>query len=108
MSTTTDCRRSTSTWTAESDVSHPQTLDVPEEGAAHTPSKALWASVAEGFYVGSHAGTFLGYVDRQPGGLWRAFDSASQIIGDFTDHHTAIAAVTEAMTDDTAAGGHLG
>ncbi|WP_314093840.1 hypothetical protein [Microbacterium foliorum] len=58
-------------------------------------SRPLWASVADGFYVGSQDGSFLGYVDRQHDGAWRAFDAASRTVGDFPDHHRAMAAVTE-------------
>jgi len=58
--------------------------------------QALWASVADGFYVGSRDGTFLGYVDRQAEGVWRGFDAASRPVGDYADHHRAMAAVTDA------------
>lgn len=58
--------------------------------------QALWASVADGFYVGSREGTFLGYVDRRAEGIWRGFDSASRPVGDYDDHHRAMAAVTDA------------
>jgi hypothetical protein len=64
--------------------------------------RPLWASVADGFYVGSREGTFLGYVDRQVDGAWRAFDAASRSLGDHADHHLAMAAVTsDADADDT-------
>lgn len=59
-----------------------------------SPARPLWASVADGFYVGSRDGSFLGYVDRQADGGWRAFDAASRAIGDYADHHRAMAAVT--------------
>ena len=61
-------------------------------------SRPLWASVADGFYVGSREGSFLGYVDRQSDGAWRAFDAASRSVGDFADHHAAMAAVTDTVT----------
>ena len=91
-------------------MSHANTLDAPDDGPApEAPAPvlpatggALWASVADGFYVGSDAGSFLGYVDRQPDGRWRAFDAVSRVIGDFPDHHAAIAATTEAMTGEAA------
>lgn len=63
-----------------------------------TPVRPLWASVADGFYVGSRDGSFLGYVDRQSDGGWRAFDATSHTIGDFADHQRAMAAVTAAVT----------
>ena len=59
------------------------------------PSRPLWASVADGFYVGSRDGSFLGYVDRQTDGGWRAFDTASRPLGDYDDHHLAMAAVSD-------------
>ena len=62
------------------------------------PSRPLWASVADGFYVGSRDGSFLGYIDRQADGVWRAFDAASRSIGNYADHHLAMAAVTSIET----------
>ena len=67
-------------------------------------SRPLWASVADGFYVGSQDGTFLGYVDRQHDGAWRAFDAASRAVGDFSDHHRAMAAVTQIGAVSVSAG----
>jgi hypothetical protein len=64
-------------------------------------TKALWARVAADFYVGSQDGTFLGYVDRLSDGSWRAFDSSSHVIGDFRDHHEAMAAATHPPTETT-------
>ncbi|GAA1245309.1 hypothetical protein JOF42_003416 [Microbacterium phyllosphaerae] len=60
------------------------------------PSRPLWASVADGFYVGSRDGSFLGYIDRQADGAWRAFDTASRPLGDYEDHHRAMDAVSGA------------
>lgn len=50
--------------------------------------------MASGFYVGSRDGSFLGYIERQAGGLWRAFDATSTVLGDFDDHHAAMTAVS--------------
>lgn len=58
-----------------------------------TTHDVLWACVEEGFHVGSRAGDFLGYVDRQPDGAFRAFDSRSMPLGDFETLHLAAAAV---------------
>ncbi|MCI1020461.1 hypothetical protein HWD99_17680 [Microbacterium sp. C5A9] len=68
----------------------------------HSPPvvRPLWASVADGFYVGSREGSFLGYIDRQPDGAWRAFDAASRVLGDHADHHRAMAAVTAGAEAD--------
>ncbi|WP_186307492.1 hypothetical protein [Microbacterium sp. 1.5R] len=56
-------------------------------------SDVLWACVEEGFHVGSRAGDFLGYVDRQPSGRFRAFDARSEGLGDFSTLGEATAAV---------------
>jgi len=69
--------------------------------------QALWASVADGFYVGSRGGTFLGYVDRLAAGSWRGFDAASRPVGDYEDHHRAMAAVTDAANSGTLSADHL-
>ncbi|MGM1018871.1 MAG: hypothetical protein ACQEW8_15155 [Actinomycetota bacterium] len=58
--------------------------------------EAVWACVADGFFVGSRSGSFLGYVDRQADGRWRAFDAASTVVGDFDTHASALAATTAA------------
>lgn len=70
------------------------------DAASLSHRQALWASVADGFYVGSRDGSFLGYVDRRADGLWRGFDSASRPVGDYDDHHRAMAAVTEAADSE--------
>nr|WP_314840821.1 hypothetical protein [uncultured Microbacterium sp.] len=69
------------------------------------PARPLWASVADGFYVGSRDGSFLGYVDRQADGAWRAFDAVSRHVGDYADHHRAMAAVTSIVAVGTNASG---
>ncbi len=53
----------------------------------------LWACVEEGFHVGSRGGNFLGYVDRQPDGSYRAFDARSTLLGD----HAQLADATRAV-----------
>lgn len=53
----------------------------------------LWACVEDGFHVGSRRGDFLGYVDRQPDGGYRAFDARSRTLGDFPTLQAATAAV---------------
>jgi hypothetical protein len=62
----------------------------------------LWACVEEGFHVGSRGGDFLGYVDRQPKGEYRAFDARSAMIGDFAVLAEATAAVSAASPGDDA------
>lgn len=64
--------------------------------AAHV----LWACVEEGFHVGSRGGDFLGYVDRQPNGEYRAFDARSTVIGDFAVLAEATAAVSAGSPGD--------
>lgn len=60
----------------------------------------LWACVEEGFHVGSRRGDFLGYVDRQPDGRYRAFDARSLHLGDFATLPAATNAV-EQLTNAT-------
>ncbi|WP_235556646.1 hypothetical protein [Microbacterium sp. GCS4] len=52
--------------------------------------------------MGSRGGDFLGYVDRQPSGEYRAFDARSSVIGDFSILAEATAAVSAASPDDDA------
>lgn len=54
----------------------------------------VWARVEEGFHVGSRKGVFLGYIDRQPGGSFHAFDGRSRLVGRFEALTAAMAAVT--------------
>lgn len=57
-------------------------------------SDVLWACVEEGFHVGSRGGDFLGYVDRQAGGDYIAFDARSHSLGSFPTLEEATAAVS--------------
>ncbi|MCD2168182.1 MULTISPECIES: hypothetical protein [Microbacterium] len=54
----------------------------------------VWARVEEGFHVGSRKGVFLGYIDRQPGGTFLAYDGRSRLVGSFRALTAAMAAVT--------------
>lgn len=55
-----------------------------------------WAVVEDGFHVGSRAGEFVGFVDRQKkSGLFRACNAFSQPIGDFDDLQAAMRAVAD-------------
>lgn len=70
---------------------------------AHTPSPeytsdVLWACVEDGFHVGSRGGDFLGYVDRQSDGRFRAFDARSTALGDFSTLSEATHAVGTASS----------
>ena len=67
--------------------------------SAQPDPDVLWACVEEGFHVGSRRGDFLGYIDRQPDGGYRAFDARSRSLGDFASLRAATAAVEE-LTDD--------
>jgi len=62
-------------------------------------SDVLWACVEDGFHVGSRGGDFLGFVDRQSDGRYRAFDAHSQEIGDFVELADATAAVRDVSDD---------
>ncbi len=74
-------------------------MSAPHAYSAGVPHSAppdhdvLWACVEEGFHVGSRRGDFLGYVDRQAGGAYRAFDARSRMLGDFA----TLAAATNAV-----------
>lgn len=57
----------------------------------------VWARVEEGFHVGSRAGVFLGYIDRQPDGVFLAYDGHSRVVGRFEALTEAMAAVTNAQ-----------
>lgn len=54
----------------------------------------VWARVEEGFHVGSRSGVFLGYIDRQPDGVFLAHDGHSRVVGRFEALTAAMAAVT--------------
>lgn len=54
----------------------------------------IWARVEEGFHVGSRSGVFLGYIDRQPDGVFQAHDGYSRVVGRFAALTEAMAAVT--------------
>ncbi|MDQ1135291.1 hypothetical protein QE410_000090 [Microbacterium sp. SORGH_AS 1204] len=57
----------------------------------------VWARVEEGFHVGSRSGVFLGYIDRQPDGVYLAHDGRSRVVGRFTELTEAMATVTNAQ-----------
>lgn len=65
--------------------------------SAHQPeAHVIWARVEEGFHVGSRSGVFLGYIDRQPDGVFLAHDGHARVVGRFTALTEAMAAVTNA------------
>lgn len=59
-------------------------------------SGVTWALVEDGFHVGSRAGEFIGYIDRQRDGRYLAFDTYSRMIGPFDDLPTAMTALSAA------------
>lgn len=63
----------------------------------------VWASVEDGFHVGSRDGNFLGYIDRQPDGRLLACDMFSRPVGHFTDLAAAMASLTGGHTITEAA-----
>ncbi len=63
----------------------------------------VWASVEDGFHVGSRDGNFLGYIDRQPDGRLLACDMFSRPVGHFTDLGQAMASLTTGYTIPEAA-----
>jgi len=54
----------------------------------------VWARVEDGFHVGSKSGVFLGYIDRQSGGGYLAYNGRSRLVGRFEALTAAMAAVT--------------
>lgn len=67
-------------------------------------SDVLWACVEEGFHVGSRGGDFLGYVDRQAGGDYIAYDARSHALGSFPTLEEATSAVSRSNEDTAIAG----
>ncbi|CAN7337617.1 hypothetical protein LJR045_001901 [Microbacterium sp. LjRoot45] len=63
------------------------------DAVASDVGRVTWAQVEAGFHVGSRAGDFLGYVDHEPGGAYRAYDMSSRPLGAFTRLSDAIDAV---------------
>lgn len=63
------------------------------DAVASDAGRVTWAQVEPGFHVGSRAGDFLGYVDHEPGGAYRAFDTSSRPLGAFAHLADAIDAV---------------
>lgn len=64
-----------------------------------SPHDVLWACVDDGFHVGSRAGQFLGYIDRQSDGMFAAFSMRSEPVGLFPDLHSAMAVLTNEKVD---------
>lgn len=61
----------------------------------HPTVDITWAVVEDGFHVGSRAGEFVGFVDRQKDGRFRACNAFSQPIDDYDDLPAAMRAVAE-------------
>jgi hypothetical protein len=57
----------------------------------------VWSRVDEGFHVGSRAGEFVGFVDRQDDGAYLACDRHSRPIGRFD----VLEAATDAVATDS-------
>jgi hypothetical protein len=62
---------------------------------------ALWARVDEGFYVGSHNGSFLGCIDVLPDGRFAALDAHARPLSTHVHLDEAMHAVVSAGTDGT-------
>ncbi len=63
----------------------------------------VWSRVEEGFHVASARGAFLGYIDREADGTYWAYNGRSRPVGRFPGLVAAMAAVTHAYTQATAA-----
>lgn len=54
-----------------------------------------WARVEEGFYVGNHAGVFIGYIEKQSGVThFAAHDGEANLLGRFATLIEAMTALT--------------
>lgn len=63
----------------------------------------VWARVEEGFHVASARGVFLGYIDRDADQTYVAHNGHSRLIGRFPALMAAMAAVSHAHAEATAA-----
>lgn len=54
----------------------------------------VWSEVEPGFYAGSHAGNFLGYINQNLRGIFVAHDMASHVIGEFSTLDEAMESLT--------------
>lgn len=68
---------------------------VIEAGPELAQADVVWSRVEDGFHVGSRAGEFVGYIDRQPDGSHVASDMRSRVVGSFADLRAAMAALAE-------------
>lgn len=58
-------------------------------------ARVVWARVEDGFHVASRDGEFLGYIDRDPDGMFAAHDLYSRPLGMFPALVAAMVAVTD-------------
>lgn len=54
-----------------------------------------WSQVEEAFYVGNYRGNFVGYIDQDPGGMFRRFDHTSTPQGESTTLEQAMTYLNE-------------
>lgn len=57
-------------------------------------SQFVWSEVEPGFYAGSHAGNFLGYINQNLRGIFVAYDMASHVVGEFSTIEEAMESLT--------------
>ena len=60
-------------------------------------SRFTWSEVEPGFYVGSFAGNFIGYVDHTSGVGFHAYDMKSQSVGEFDALDVAMVRLTDSF-----------
>ena len=53
-----------------------------QESNVDHDDEVRWAQVEEAFFVGSHRGNFVGYIDQTSDGTFRKFDEMSQPRGE--------------------------
>lgn len=54
----------------------------------------IWSEVEPGFYAGSVAGNFLGYINQNLRGVFVAHDMASAVVGEFSTLDEAMESLT--------------
>ena len=53
-----------------------------QESNVDHDDEVRWAQVEEAFFVGSHRGNFVGYIDQTSDGAFRKFDEMAQPRGE--------------------------
>lgn len=73
-----------------------ETHSESDRSETHDPDEPqfVWSEVEPGFYAGSCAGNFLGYIDQNVRGIFVAHDMESHVIGEFSTIEEAMESLT--------------